>query len=137
MAIQSKVDGLRKQIKIIDTQGGHYGIILETWKKGESLLFLCSYKAVRKVHEINCHKKKEQLIAAYQNIRWMRPEMVDTIKRVVQNCKACQKFEKSLARPGVRLPEATSFNEVVTMDLKEFGSKYICKIILMSFQIHR
>ena len=26
---------------------------------------LCSYKAVRKVQEINCHKKKEQLIFVY------------------------------------------------------------------------
>ena len=58
---------------MIDTQGGHYGIILETRKKKETgVLFLedaekdlCSYKAVRKVHEINRHKKKDQLISAY------------------------------------------------------------------------
>ena len=43
----------------------------------------------------------------------------------MKQCKVCQKFEKSVARPRVTLPKSTSFNEVVTMDLKEFGSKYM------------
>ena len=76
------------KIKIIDTEGGHYGIILETQKKKTSnvlylkdahgnelgTLFLkdkkeelCSFNAVRKVHEVNRHKQKEQLITAYRN----------------------------------------------------------------------
>ena len=71
---------------MIDTEGGHYGIILETRKKNNVLyledtlgddlgvLFvmdkkdeLCSLKALRKVYEVNRHKQKEQLIAAYRN----------------------------------------------------------------------
>ena len=55
LEIESKIDGSRRQIKMIDTQGGHYGVILETRKKEKSgILFLetaeeelCSYKAVR------------------------------------------------------------------------------------------
>ena len=69
------------KIKMIDTSGGHYGIILETKVKPNScLLFvedapedipvliledergdLCSFKAVRKVHEINCNKSVPSL----------------------------------------------------------------------------
>ena len=30
-----------------------------------------------------------------------------------------------MARPRVTLPKATSFNKVVTLDLKEFGNKYV------------
>ena len=79
---------------MIDTQGGHYGIVLEIQKKhnvlyledalGDKLgvLFLedkeeelCSVKAVRKVYEVNCHKHKDQLIAAYRNAGWMSPEL--------------------------------------------------------------
>ena len=30
-----------------------------------------------------------------------------------------------MGRPRVNLPKSTSFNEIVTLDLKEFGSKYI------------
>ena len=67
---------------MVDTTGGHYGIVLETRKKGSSNLFfieddsgilfvedekgdLCSFKSVRKVHEVNHHKRKEQMVATY------------------------------------------------------------------------
>ena len=67
---------------MVDTQGGHYGIVLETQKRNNVLqledalgdemgvLFLedkaeepCSFKAVRQVHEVNRHKQKDQLLA--------------------------------------------------------------------------
>ena len=59
----------------------------------------------------------------------MSPDLVDTINRVVNDCKVCQKFKKSVARPRVTLPKTTSFNEVMTLDLKEFGTKYILWIV--------
>ena len=51
------------------------------------------------------------------------------INCVDNNCKVCQKFERSVARPRVSLPKATSFNEIVTLDLKEFGNKYVLWMI--------
>ena len=44
----------------------------------------------------------------------------------------CQKFTKSVCRPKIPLLKACSFNEVVTLDLKNFGSKYM-KWIVDSF----
>ena len=71
---------------MIDTQGGHYRVILETQMKhnvlyledalGDELgiLFLedkeeelCSFKAVWQVHKVKRHKQKDQLIVAYRN----------------------------------------------------------------------
>ena len=63
-------DGATKFVKIVDTSGGHYGVILETRKRtSSSILFaeidsgvllvevkkkdLCFLKLVRKVHEVN------------------------------------------------------------------------------------
>ena len=128
-----------------DTVGGHYGIVLETRKEKEGMpldendlgiLFmedkkgeLCSFKAVKKVHEVNRHKGKEQLMQAYRNAGWMSPEMMNIVERVVNDCKVCQKFQKSIAWPHVTLPKTTSFNEVVTLDLKEFGTKYVLWMI--------
>ena len=34
-----------------------------------------------------------------------------------------------MSRPEVTLPKASSFNEVITMDLKSFGSKHVLWII--------
>ena len=59
----------------------------------------------------------------------MSPGLANIMDRVVNDCKVCQKFQKSVVRPWVILPTASSFNEVVTLDLKEFGSKYILWII--------
>ena len=36
---------------------------------------LCSFKALKKVHEVNRHKQMDQLIAAYINAGWMSPEL--------------------------------------------------------------
>ena len=61
----------------------------------------------------------------------MSPELRNVIHRVVNDCKVCQKFGKSVVRPRVTLPKSRSFNEVVTLDLKEFGSKYILWMIFL------
>ena len=107
-------DGATKFVKIVDTSGGHYGVILETRKRtSSSILFaeddsgvllveaekkdLCFFKSIRKVHEVNRHKGKEQLMAAYRNTRWMSPEMVNVINRVIDDCKVCQKFQHLVA----------------------------------------
>ena len=127
---------------MIDTKGGHYGIILETqWKKNIihledtlsdelGVLFLedkqkelCSFKVVRRVHKVNCNKQKDQMIAAYRNIGWMSLELRNIIPQVLNNCKVCQKFNKLVMRPRVTLPKSQAFNKVVTLDLKEFGYK--------------
>ena len=73
------------------------GILFLEDKEGN----LCSYKAVRKVHELNRHKGKDQLINAYKKAGWMTPELQKIIDRVVKDCKVCQKFQKTVSRPRV------------------------------------
>ena len=61
LEIESKSDRSKKEFRMINTLVGHHGIVLE--KRGKNylnILFmedaqgdLCSYKAVRKVHEVN------------------------------------------------------------------------------------
>ena len=68
-------------------------------------------------------------MAAYRNAGWMSPDMANIINRVINDCKVYQKFQHSVARPRVSLLIATLFNEVVTLDLKEFGNKYILWMI--------
>ena len=93
---------------MIDTKGGHYGVVLETRRKknvlyledalGDKLgvLFLkekkeelCSFKAIRRVHEVNRHKQKYQMIAAYSNAGWMSPELRIKIHQEVNDCRVC------------------------------------------------
>merc|ERR1712112_327235 len=124
-----KIDGAVKKIRLIKTRGNH--VAIEMSKVEDQILFteeeekLQNLRAIRKVHEVNNHKSAEQLIKHYKTANLIGPETIKTIKKVVQECKVCQKFSKSMVKPKIALPVATSFNEIVTLDLKQFGDKYV------------
>merc|ERR1712138_147501 len=102
--LETKIDGEKKNFRIIDTGSNHYGIEIENRsEKGEEILHakgkeeeLETYKAVKKVHEVNNHKSVDQLVAAYRKAGLMGPKTIKTIKDVVSNCSICQKFGKSM-----------------------------------------
>ena len=50
----------------------------------------------------------------------MSAKVLADIKRVI-----CQNFAKSVSRPRVTLPKATTFNEIVTLYLKMFRPKHV------------
>ena len=124
---------------MVETTGNHNALVLETRREEKQNVLiiyedknaekLVSYNEIRKVHEVNNDKGKEQLIHAYTNAGLICPEVMTRIKRVVNDCKICQKFMKSVCKPRVTLPKSTDFNQVVTMDLKQMGNKYILQII--------
>ena len=58
-----------------DALGDKLGVMFLEDKQEE----LCSFKAVRKVHEVNRHKQKDQLIAVYRNTGWMSFELMNMI----------------------------------------------------------
>ena len=126
------MDGVKITFRMITTGGNHVGIELERAKNREEILYtkgkeeeLDTFKAIRKVHEVTNHKSTDQLVIAYRNAGLMGPGTVKTIKNVIRDCKVCQKFGRSMVKPKIALPKAGLFNEIVTLDLKQFGSKYV------------
>ena len=65
------------------------------------------------------------MLHAYKEANVLTDEIRKTIKRVCETCKVCQRFKKSQSKPKVALPKVTDFNQVVTLDLKQFGDKYV------------
>ena len=59
----------------------------------------------------------------------MSPEVSKEIQKMVNSCRVCQKFIMLVSRPKITLPKSSTLNEVVTLDLKNFGSKYVLWII--------
>ena len=117
---------------LIETVGNHVAIEIEQRSLKEEEIFfakegekLDTFKAIKKVHEVTNHKSAGQLIISYRNAGLIGPETIKTIRQVVKDCKICQKFGRSMVKPKVALPRATSFNEIVTLDLKQFGNKYV------------
>ena len=70
--LETEIDRRQSDFKLVVTTAKIYGIILETrGEKSLDVLFLedqeeelTSFKAIRKVHEVNNHEKKEQLVTA-------------------------------------------------------------------------
>merc|ERR1712240_548933 len=120
--MEREIKGERERER--ETAGNHVAIEIErkNVKEGKRL---DTFKAIRKVHEVTNHKLAEQLIISYRNAGIIGPDTVKTINQVVKDCKICQKFGRSIVRPKVASPRATSFNEIVTLDLKQFGAKYV------------
>merc|ERR1711889_24350 len=130
--LECKIDGERKEFRMIGTGGNHVALEIEKGNlKEEQILFteenedMNTFKAIRKVHEVTNHKSAEQLLKHYRRADLIGPDTVKTIKRVVRDCKICQKFGRSMVKPKIVLPNASSFNEIVTLDLKQFGNKHV------------
>ena len=127
MVLETEIDEKRKDFKLIETAGNHVAIEIEKRNLKEEEIFfakegekLDTIKVIKKVHEVTNHKSAGQLIKNYRNAGLIGPETVKTIRQVVRDCKICQKFGRSMVKPKVALPRATSFNEIVTLDLKQF-----------------
>jgi len=130
--LETKLDGRRIDFRIVETSGNHVVIELEKVDLQEEEIFfttededLNDYEKIRKVHEVKNHKSVDQLIIHYKRADLIGPQMTKLIKQVVKDCKICQKFSRSLAKPKTALPIASSFNEIVTLDLKQFEDKYV------------
>ena len=112
-------DGRIKHFRIVGTSGNHVALELEKGEM-EEIIFTTentdvdNYKAIRKVHEVNNHKSADKLIIHYRQAGLIRPETIKIIKAVVNDCRVCQKFSKSLVKPKIALPIASSFNEIIT-----------------------
>ena len=62
--LETNIEGLRKEFRMVNTGGSHYGIILETKdQSNKEVLYLedkeedlTSFRVIRNVHEVNNHK---------------------------------------------------------------------------------
>ena len=55
--------------------------------------------------------------------------MRKSIKKVIETCCVCQKYKKSQGKPKVSLTKVTDFNQIVTIDLKQFDGVNVLWLI--------
>ena len=114
--------------------GGHLTVPLEKveeWSTAETVMFMksedevCSFAKIKKVHENTNHKSEQNLLHAYKEGNYLTDEVRKVIKKVCENCTVCQRLKKSQSKPKVALPKVTDFNQIVTLDLKQFDGKNV------------
>ena len=52
-----------------------------------------------------------------------------SIKKVIESCDVCKKYKRSQGKPKVTLTKVTDFNQIVTMDLKQFDGVNVLWLI--------
>merc|ERR1711867_325931 len=108
--LETKIEGKRKDFRIVGTGGNHVALEIEKGDlKEKEILFtdegedMNTFKAIRKVHEVTNHKSAEQLLKHYRRAELIGPNTVKLIKQVVRDCKICQKFGRSMVKPKIAL----------------------------------
>ena len=86
-------------------------------------------KIARKLHKQFGHPKAEKLIDLVRKSGQNDSNLIASIRNISSNCEICRKFKKPPLRPVVSMPLASKLNDVVSMDLKTWGSKHFLVMI--------
>ena len=82
-------------------------------------------KSILRIHKNLSHKSEFQMLKLFKMAKKDTKVIKDMVKDVVNTCTVCKRFKKTPPRPRVALAEANSINEVVSVDLKDKGNRYI------------
>ena len=123
------------------TTSGHFAITIDTPHKGvqfeksttglkldEEVLVagvlmkekVLTKKEVDKLHHQFGHGKTKRIAQLIKNANKMTTEIQSWLDEIDEKCIACMRDQKSKPLPLTSLPRATRFNEVVTLDLKDY-----------------
>ena len=119
------------------TSSGHYYIPLKDCEvKVEKVHMVIQQetyegkqKMVKKLHRQFAHPTAKSLKAIMKNADVLDEECDTLVDDVSKKCDVCKRYKKTPARPVVCLPLAKQFNDVVAMDLKQYGDVYFLHFI--------
>ena len=77
-----------------------------------------SRKQIKLQHQFS-HPSSNKLITPSKDTNINDKQLFDMVKNMNSNWKVCQKYKKPKPKPTVSFPLAKTFNETVTLDLKE------------------
>ena len=144
----SQVEMMGNMVDMKETESGHYSINIQAPKrdcdfKEEVHCLVCdtkglSLKEVEKLHHYFGHVSVEKLEKLIKNADRLDDETKEHLREVKEKCTSCEKNKRSIPKPAVSLPRTQRFNQVVTLDLKEFknSSKPEHKYILYIIDMH-
>jgi hypothetical protein len=88
-----------------------------------------TFEKIKKIHNVTNHNGVRNLLHAFRNAGLLNDDVRQNIEDVVSTCKVCQKYGKSLGTLKVSLTKSMDFNQIVLMDLKQFGKQEVLWMI--------
>jgi transposase InsO family protein len=88
-------------------------------------------KVLLKLHRQFAHPSEKRLIALLEDANIWDENYRGVIDKIQQNCEICKVYARTPSRPVVALPMAKAFNDIVAMDLKKWGERWILHMVDM------
>lgn len=114
---------------LLETSSGHYMIPVQNninarIKPTISYNLICKeddvMKKAVKVHRHFSHAPKKRLRKLLEDADMWSEEMSQALTEIEKTCKECKIYSKPPSRPVVGMSFSKSFNDVLTMDLKDY-----------------
>ena len=126
-----------RSIELDTTSSGHYYVPLKECEvKIENVHMVVEQKTgkekeamIHKLHRQFAHPSAKSLKAIMNNADALDDECEKLIDDISKKCEVCKRYKKTPSRPVVCLPLAKQFNDVVAMDLKQYGDVYFLHFI--------
>ena len=129
---KDKIHFLGENVPLFISQSGHYCIKLDhrsTHRHEDMKKVLVAQASIlndapdlsskiSKLHRQFAHPHPDRLKKLLRDSGISNSAVFDCIQTVSDNCDICKRFKKTPSRPIVGFPTASTFNEVVAMDLK-------------------
>ena len=139
---QEKAMIMGTEVKMKETNSGHFSLRIEQPKQCldyvQNDCFMTNYmnsiedelslKDVQKLHQYFGHVSRRKLEKLIKNSNKLTEGVKKHLDYIELHCKSCKFNQKAKPRPAVALPRASKFNQVVSLDLKEYPEgkyKYI------------
>ena len=96
-----------------------------------------SEKELKKLHHIWGHTPAEKLLNFLEKAGRLSKETKQVVTKIAENCEGCKKNAKTKPRPKASMPRADKFNQIVTMDIKEWDRNAVkSRYIVYAIDIH-
>ena len=151
---EAKAVLMGNEVDMEETESGHFSLRIEQPKSESnylqnniylnSLVTVESYinstseplnlKDVQKLHHYFGHVPSRKLKELIQKSNRWTEDVKNHLEHVELHCRSCKMNQKAKPLPAVALPRASRFNQVVTLDLKEYSDgahKYILYMVDM------
>ena len=127
-------------IPLVMTSAGHFTIDLIGREEVPIMEQVCvvdimkedeksQFKLLQKLHRQFGHRPKRVFVKLLQDAGKWCQKFSEMLDKIMEGCEGCVMRRKTPDRPAVALEMASDFNEVIAMDLKFWGDKYILYII--------
>ena len=137
---EDKIEMFGENQPMVCTANGHYAIPIskssldintDSYAAESSIVLFADEetrdkKAIaKKLHTQFCHPSARRLTKFVESSGAEDKELIRAIEEVSKSCDICKRYKKTIPRPVVTFPLASTFNETVAMDLKTYKNNSI------------